>query len=224
MKNLDMVTLICVEGNYSFEIADQAIRVLLHCSKEINFGEKIFISPPIEHTTKKALDSNGIIHYDIPQFDWLDYNRFVVKDYYKYIKTDFCLVVQRDGFILNPHLWDDRFLDYDYIGAKWCPHHLAGCRWIYPETRQRGPLNLVGNGGFSLRSKKSLYETANAPFPVNGPEDAYICNNHLDYFLERGLKYGTEEIADKFSREMNKSLSFDQVFGFHGEKHFINNI
>lgn len=224
MKNLDVVTLVCVEGNYTHAIAKDVIKVLNHCSKEINFGEKIFICPEIDKDIQKELDDYGITYYKIPPMDWMGYNNFVVNEYYKYIKTDFCLVVQRDGYILNPHLWDDEFLNYDYIGAKWCPAHLAGCQWIFPETRSRGPLNLVGNGGFSLRSKKSLYETALAPFPVVGPEDAYICNNHLDYLLKRGLKYGTEEIADKFSREMNKNLSFDQVFGFHGEKHFINNL
>ena len=59
-------------------------------------------------------------------------------DLYKHINTDFCLVVQYDGKVSDPDLWNDDFLNYDYIGAAWTDGY-------------------VGNGGFTLRSKK-LYD------------------------------------------------------------------
>ena len=31
--------------------------------------------------------------------------------------NDFVMVIQEDGHIVNPNLWDDEFLKYDYIGA-----------------------------------------------------------------------------------------------------------
>ena len=52
------------------------------------------------------------------------------------------LIIQHDGFILNHKAWDNEFLNYDYIGA---PVYWMGNKLIE-----------VGNGGFSLRSKKLL--------------------------------------------------------------------
>jgi hypothetical protein len=103
---------------------------------------------------------------------------------------------------------------------------MKGCEWIYPEVKERMNYNMhtVGNGGFSLRSKKLLNETGRASFKCDGPEDAYICNNHYDHFLDCGINFGTEKIADLFSREMNKSLKLEDVFGFHGIKDLIHRV
>ena len=37
----------------------------------------------------------------------------------EYINSEHVLVIQDDGHIVNPDIWDDNFLDYDYIGAPW---------------------------------------------------------------------------------------------------------
>jgi len=66
------------------------------------------------------------------------YSRFVIKDLNKHINSDFALLIQWDGYIVNPLVWNPKFQDYDYIGAKW---------WWYSDGHN------VGNGGFSLRSK-----------------------------------------------------------------------
>ena len=57
------------------------------------------------------------------------------------IKEEYVLIIQSDGYAVNPESWDDKFLDYDYIGAVWTWH---------PEGVQ------VGNGGFCIRSRKLL--------------------------------------------------------------------
>ena len=56
------------------------------------------------------------------------------------IKTEFMLGIHDDGFVINPNLWTDQFLKYDYIGAPWS-HTIP-----YYGQKYR-----VGNGGFSLR-------------------------------------------------------------------------
>jgi hypothetical protein len=224
MIKLDNVTLICVEGITSPQIVDEVFKVFKYCSRKIEFGETVFVSPALEDPQKKELFKKDIKYHEIKPMTWLEYGAWSITDFYKYVNLDFCLTVTRDGFILNPHLWDDRFLNYDYIGAKWDPNHLATCKWLHPEIKAKGNFKLVGNIGFCLRSQKMLHETANAPFPVDGPDDAYMCNNYKDYFLQRGIKYGTNEIADLFSREMNHSINFADVFGFHGEKAFIKNL
>ncbi len=43
----------------------------------------------------------------------------MIKRINSYVATPFALVIQYDGFILNPDAWRDEFLDYDYIGAPW---------------------------------------------------------------------------------------------------------
>ena len=58
------------------------------------------------------------------------YSEFVIRELHKYVDTSHCLLVQWDGYVLNPKSWLPQFLDYDYIGAPW-----------------NG--NVVGNGGFS---------------------------------------------------------------------------
>jgi hypothetical protein len=224
MKSLDNVTLICVEGRYGRDMAEQVIKVLKYCTKKIKFGEIVFVSPKVDDDILNKLQEENITHHEIEPMDWLQYGAWSIQKFYEHVNLDYALTVSRDGFILNPHLWDDAFLDYDYIGAKWCKYHLATCKWIHPGVREKGPLNLVGNSGFCLRSKKFLLETAKAPFPVDGPDDAYMCNNYKEYFLSKGIKYGTEEIADKFSREMNKTINFADVFGFHGEWAFVKNL
>ena len=55
-----------------------------------------------------------------------EYNNFMLK-IGEYIESDFALVVQDDGHIVNPNNWSDEFLAYDYIGAP-CPARESGTR------------------------------------------------------------------------------------------------
>lgn len=222
MINLENVSLVCVEGKKDEKSILNSIKALNHSKKNINFGEVILISPKLSDELKELLTT--VKHYEIDELDWIGYNNFILKNLFNYVKKNYCLIIQWDGFVLNPNRWTDEFFNYDYIGAKWDLNHLKNCNWLKNEVKNKGFFNLVGNGGFSFRSKKLLLETSNSPFTCDGPEDAYICNNNYNYFIEKGIKFGTDEIADKFSREMNKDLSWDSVFGFHGEKDFINKI
>ena len=51
-----------------------------------------------------------------------DYSSFIIYSLYKYIKTSHILIVQWDGYIINPEKWDPNFLKYDYVGAPFIPH------------------------------------------------------------------------------------------------------
>lgn len=141
----------------------------------------------------------------------VDYNRFMVEKLNSVIKTDFVMVVQSDGFIKNPHLWRDEFLDYDYIGAPW-PWH-----------------NVCGNGGFCIRSKKFIqasselkYNKAHPEYP-ECPEDNFLClpSYNRSFFENKGIKFADIKTALDFSFEHpipnfpnhNKA----QSFGFHGK-------
>ena len=89
-----------------------------------------------------------------------------------------------DGYVLNGDAWCDGFLQYDYIGAPWLPS------------------GLVGNGGFSLRSRKLLKYLAANPFGDNPhPEDNYICLRHRKSLEDAGFKFPELATALKFAFE-----------------------
>lgn len=127
------------------------------------------------------------------------YSEFVVHDLAGHLSTEHCLIVQWDGFVLDAACWDETFLGYDYIGAPW---------------PQFGDGRDVGNGGFSLRSKR-LLESCQAPqFHFHHPEDIAICRTNRSFLEDTGMKFADREIAERFSFERTRpSLP---TFGFHG--------
>lgn len=130
------------------------------------------------------------------------YSDFVVKTLSKYFDTSHVLLIQHDGFILNGDLWDNEFLNWDYIGAKWKIHGEYG----------------VGNGGFSLRSKTLMDKLSDDDFIViTHPEDEITCVLYATYLKSIGIKYAPVRVADKFSYELISPNR--KTFGFHGGYH-----
>lgn len=115
------------------------------------------------------------------------------------IRTPFVLLVQWDGYVLDAKRWSNVFLNYDYIGASW--------------PQFEAPFS-VGNGGFSLRSKRLLDACRDPEFQPGHPEDLSIChvNRRL---LERKheIKFAPETLARRFSFERDRAK---EPFGFHG--------
>lgn len=143
----------------------------------------------------------------IPAIQGLEgYSNFVIRELHKYVETSHCLIVQWDGYILNTNSWLPEYLQYDYIGAPW-----AG--------------NVVGNGGFSLRSKKLLVKAASIAGSAH-PEDNFICRVHRKELEGQGCKFAPAAIARQFSIEA-ATYSFEKntwtsdgrgwngQFGFH---------
>lgn len=130
---------------------------------------------------------------NIRSFD--DYSRFCVRDLAACVDTPFCLIIQYDGYVINPSAWTDDFFNYDYIGAVW--HHIN---------------NNVGNGGFSLRSKKLLHTGTELNISNYNPEDFCICVTHRKFFEEHGCVFAPQNIANRFSVE---NISYQGSFGFH---------
>ena len=132
-----------------------------------------------------------------------EYNRIVTSELPKHIKTDFGLIVQYDGFVLNPAQFSPHFYFYDYIGAPW--HHFTSMN--------------VGNGGFSWRSRKLIEAVADIPYPeLSIAEDIFICREQRP-LLEKahGIVFAPPAIAAHFSVE--STLVPFPTFGFHGIFH-----
>jgi hypothetical protein len=167
------------------------------CQKNICFKHVKLLSS-IAHTNKHLVRIDPITCKE-------EYSYFMVKKLYEYVDTKHVLVIQWDGFILNPFKWNNDFLEYDYIGAPWT-HNIdapEGHEYEYD----------VGNGGFSLRSRRLLEKLATDDhINVYHPEDIAICRMFGEYLRKSGFKFGTKEIARSFSIEHQK---WKDQFGFH---------
>lgn len=193
MLKLKEVTICAVDCSMP-KLAHRALRKSM---ESCVFGESILF-------TNDELDNIAgirVVRID-PLGSIQDYSKFIMKELHKYISTPYVLIIQWDGYVLDHMAWNSDFLGFDYVGAKW-PWHRDGKN--------------VGNGGFSLRSKKLLdaVATVDIPFLGDGPEDDQICRIYREKLEGKfGIKFANEEIADQFSYE--RSLPDASTFGFHG--------
>jgi len=211
MLKLPEITLIAIS---SVEIENTELALLIS-SHDIKFGAIKLL------TSENWVSADSRVEtVKIPRLDLNGYSRFIMRDLISYVDTRFCLVVQADGFVLNANRWKDEFLDYDYVGAPW-PIDL---KFQPGNITLNLTKNLVGNGGFSLRSKKLLSETAkidfdNLTFPTKS-EDLIICHFLFEEMIAAGIKFPAPELAAAFSIE-SFAASYGQnpqtSFGFHGK-------
>lgn len=130
-----------------------------------------------------------------------DYNNILLSEIVEHIHTEFSLVIQYDGFVVNPKKFTSEFLDFDYIGAPWD---------IFNYRK-------VGNGGFSLRSKRLLNAAKEYAYcrPYKQSEDYFICKEIGELLEYRyGIKFAPYSLAKKFSTEDRNVRPLP--FGFHG--------
>lgn len=123
----------------------------------------------------------------------------MLRDLLQHIATSHALCIQWDGFVLDGTAWDPSFLDYDYVGAPW-PHFNDG--------------HNVGNGGFSLRSRRLLEACRTLPFGDYPMEDVLICREWRPQLERQGIRFAPESIARRFSFERMAPKGGE--FGFHG--------
>lgn len=129
------------------------------------------------------------------------YSHFVLHRLADWIETSHCLIVQWDGFITAPDAWDPAFLACDYIGAPW-PQFSDGFD--------------VGNGGFSLRSRRLMLACREPGFHDDGTaEDLVIARVNRAKLEDRhGLIFAPRSLAGRFSHERDGQGL--RTFGFHG--------
>jgi len=204
---LSEVTLICVDTRNT----DVAIDSMSYSLIQAKFAKNILFTSK-NLCSKKIINKANMLNINlvfIPEIKSItEYSYFILTKLDDYISTNFCLVTQWDSWIIDSAFWDKDFLNYDYIGAIW-PHY---------------SFNQIGNGGFSLRSKKLLKAskeliTSSTKFHNPLIEDDYICREKRDVFeKDYQIRFPTNTIANKFSIERNGIPS--QSFGFHGMFHF----
>jgi hypothetical protein len=199
MLDLPDVTLCCVDTRS----VPQAFYALRQCMARARFGRVLFLGPKPE--SRYGEPPEGIDWVPIPALTGIqDYNRIVLKDLAAHIHTSHVLIVQWDGFITHPELWRPDFLSVDYIGPPW--YH-------------GGHPGMVGNGGFSLRSKRLLDAVASLEnLDTTEPEDMVICVQRRDELeREHGIRFAPLGMAQDFGCEYG---NYRPSFGFHGMHNF----
>jgi hypothetical protein len=187
-----------------------AAKTLLFCKKKKNFDIKLLSDRTISEVPTAIISR-------ITSID--QYSYFMTHELHKYIDTDFIICIQTDGYVINPKGWKDEFLEYDYIGAPWTVGYNKHAD--FPDCVHE---TTVGNGGFSLRSKR-LCERVSEIFNSNKdfyyhPEDLAICRGIREYLSE--FKFAPRELADTWAAE---DQLYKGQFGFHGKITMaINNI
>jgi len=219
----DQLTIVSVYGHNN---GAPAIPSILKSMKELKGSKGLLISleKPPKLPKKIAWKRCHFI-------DYLGYSLFMMHGLYAYIETDYCLVVQDDGWVLNGKNFKPEYYDYDYIGA---PSHCAfGDGHLYLKfawTQAEEPVKVVQNGGFSLRSKRFL-EACNKhgimhlnSNEIHGwNEDAQLSSILKPVLQSYGYKYCPEEIAKYFSMEYvglgfhEEDFDYSKLLGHHAQ-------
>lgn len=171
------------------------IAAMRKCMEKVDFARCILLTDAEISTSDDRIE-----HVRIEQLKSASaYSEFVLCKAGAYIDTSHCLIVQWDGYILDAGSWRPEFLNFDYIGASW------------PQFSDR---HNVGNGGFSLRSRRLMLACAAPNFQICHPEDVAIGRTNRPWLEGLGLNFATRALADQFSTERSGELS--SSMGFHG--------
>ena len=197
---LDNVTLLAA-SSVKIDLVQDALKI---SSYEIDFASIKLLS-----SSKPKIEFPEIEYISFPKMDLDDYCRFLVEDLYNYFDTSHCLLIQEDSFVVNPSQWNDDFLNFDYIGAPWT-------KTVAPKENLNIELinNRVGNGGFSLRSKKFAlackelnFSNLKLKFSIKN-EDIIICHYLYDHMIKKDIKFAPIKLASSFSMEHEKTNNF----------------
>lgn len=207
---LPNVTAVCMQGYgpdkdlFYRDVSNRLKRAIPYMLKFFEFKEIVLIAP-------EDLQINGVTYIHTNPLTYDEYNTWCLHNLSDFVNTDYCILFQDDGFPLNPDLWRNEFLEYDYVGA--------------PITKDMGILykeEMIGGGGFTLRSKKLIEFTKTIPRPneygfyVN--EDTSIAVGYRDEIVSLGMKICPHTIARYFSIQnpIDDQVSLYNTFGFHG--------
>lgn len=176
----------------------ETIKAMQYSMQGIDFAKSVLI------THRKPLFLPKEITYrHIDKLTDIDcFNYKTVYDMGDYIDTEFALLVHYDGFVVHPEMWQDRFMEYDYVGSPW-PLPRAGDTTTYRDIY--GNLCRVGNS-VSLRSKRLMDFPKKAQVPWVGEngyfnEDGFICCKIRHLLEAEGMQIAPLEVARYFGHE-----------------------
>ena len=197
----------------------RTLKALQHCASLIAFADVILCCSVFPKSNGNA----DVCAIHVPATGYkgaMEWEVFGVNDY---VDTDYALCIHHDGYIINPDMWRDYWMDYDFIGAPWPknPHPFHPGKSDLPGR--------VGNTGFCLKSKPFMNYTASLRelfIKSYGTDehgqtlggDTFTSQHQRPFLEEIGMKYAPVEVAADFSWESNIEeypRGRPDAFGFH---------
>lgn len=172
-----------------------AIKVVDHCKSIMKFDRVTILHPePVVSSinVQKAYSKNQ--------------NECLVKEVPNFITCDHCISIHWDGFIVQPYLWEEKWLEYDWIGCPWSLTNLPNPKWR------------VGSGGFMMFSRQ-MAKAWGSICNIEENFDWQVGALYRDQFEALGLTYAPLEEAAKFGKECDLEdfpIEEGESFGFHG--------
>lgn len=200
MIDLSNVSLVIID-DYKDDVSKNNIRYIINQKTKsfaldnIKFGNIIEVTP-----------FGNFSEYEFAGGQ-IDYSKFCVKTLPYLVNTEYYLIQQWDGFIINPNKWSSEFLEYEYIGGG----HTLQC------------------GGFSLRKTKDMRKIAELSDETvcdNEFEDAYYSRFFNEsgkpkppfeyYFKKPYIKITDTNISNSITERFCSFLNPNKnSFGFH---------
>ena len=165
----------------------------------------------------------------IHPLNYQQYSVFVMHSLYAFIKTDYCLIVQDDSWVLDGKNFKPEYYDYDYIGAATHAAVVGNELQLHGSWVDAPVRTMVQNGGFSLRSKRFLEAPNKLGLTHTPANNIYLWNEDVQLtaikrrLLEScGLKFASEEVSRGFALEyavpkLYEGFDFSQLLGHHGQ-------
>lgn len=217
----DKLTIVSVYGHND---GSAAIPSILKSMEELPGSRGLLLSITKPDNLPSEIEWKRIFNLSYKQ-----YGIFMMHSLYAFIDTEYCLIVQDDGWVLNGDKFTEEFYEYDYIGP---PTH---CGFQYNDALDtithlflqfnwldKPNTFVIQNGGFSLRSKRFL-EACNThgilhtiPDPlkikndktqknhkwaVNWNEDVQLTGLLRPVLMACGYKFAPLSIASRFGVE-----------------------
>lgn len=157
--NHSQLTIVSVYGHNN---GASAIPSIIKSMTELPGSKGLLISLEKPDNLPKEITWKHVHHLNYKR-----YSLFMMHLLYAHIETDYCLIVQDDGWVLNGKNFKPEFYNYDYIGP---PSHCGikinenaeiqdiylNFSWTTPDIINTPNLQVIQNGGFSFRSKRFL--------------------------------------------------------------------
>lgn len=241
------LTIVSVTGAEAY--TEGSMWAIARSCKELPGAKGLLISP-----NRPTNLPDFIEHQPCKPFGYVEYSIFMTYSLAQYIHTDYCLVVQNDGWVLNGKNWQECFWDYDYIGAPiityYAPRKDARGQHYFTTHASEMPDDyrvLPQNGGFSLRSKRFLTMPRELgiammitppniipneqPFrfdwgstPVHS-EDLFLTVTLRQQLEQAGIRFAPFDVANQFSFEsLTAPISGNMPLQNYLGHHFFINI
>lgn len=218
----DQLTIVSVFGHNDGSLAIPAI---LKSMEELPGSRGLLLSIQKPQNLPPEIEWKQIHNLNYKQ-----YTLFMMHCLYAFIKTDYCLTVQEDGWVLNGNNLTEKYYEYDYIGpithcAIKMDDTLNTLKHLFLQFHWCGKADsttfVIQNGGFSLRSKRFLEacnvhgitHTTDLGLKITGAngreelwtpiwnEDVQLSGMLRPKLMRCGYKYAPTEVAMEFGVE-----------------------